>query len=44
MNKTETHGCEQQFIAYWRERDWGDLDKGKGSQVYGDGKKFNIGW
>lgn len=37
------HGHGQQYGGYQREGASGEVDKGKGSEVDGEGKKFNFG-
>ena len=33
------------YGGYQRERTgWGEVAKGKGGQMYGDGRRFDFGW
>ena len=40
--KTETHGIRQQYDDYQREEGESGV-KGKGGQIYGDGRPFDFG-
>ena len=39
--QTKTHRHRQQYDNYQRK---GEVVKGKGDQIYGDGRKFNFEW
>ena len=41
--QTKAHRHRQQYGGYQRERELGVL-KGRGGQVYGDGRRFDFGW
>lgn len=40
---TEFHRHGQQCSGYWREGRWGEIVKAKGSQIYGNGRRFDFG-
>ena len=43
IKETNTHRHRQEYGGDQREGGWGTV-KGKGGQIYGDGRRFDFGW